>query len=388
MARQQDYGSGDATTLVPASLRVFRHFAIDSRTGALAPMNYSPENGALLRYNGAAENQKPYPRPRIHPETLAEMPYEASCIHYNDPTRYGYVSTQSGAQAVLAGEEHQTPSVDCTCGFYAHYSPDTDFYPSHFWGPYWAREFMESEAWATLIIVRAVIEVSGTVVMGRLGCRAQKMRVVAIAPDWKKFQEEPPAVFQWGLDYYDPLAADDFAEKARGKASARAEAGRAVEAVARRYGVRHVYVDAEDMYADYPKEDIEALGVDTTPLPEPEEKAASAYSFLLKYTSTMNPPATPAPQWATQNPSRKTSQRPRRGGSMPQYVIYDEVKKTIAKHFSDATITINAYFEGSTPVTEEIALDAVETVKERALRLKKDRPAPPGVGIDRRKRKL
>lgn len=67
----------------------------------------------------------------------------------------------------------RVPNIKCSCGFYASYSPGTDFF-----------EGMKTHRYGLpLPPVFAAVEASGRVLMGTKGVRAEKMRVVALALD-------------------------------------------------------------------------------------------------------------------------------------------------------------------------------------------------------------
>jgi hypothetical protein len=157
---QRDYGhEGSETPLVPGSLRLYRHFK--SIRAELYPMN-----------NTYGVN--PYRRPDYLP-----MPdvYVAEC-------RKASAGSANWAQQLVAErlrvpEHGESPARHCTCGFYAHYEPTTDFYPDHDWN-------LQGEN--TRLVVKGVVEGIGRVVMGTKGVRAQKLKIVALAPDWTKYR--------------------------------------------------------------------------------------------------------------------------------------------------------------------------------------------------------
>lgn len=62
--------------------------------------------------------------------------------------------------------EHQAPQLNCTCGFYACYSPATT-------------------QWGQAIPFMGVVELSGRMVLGTRGVRAERARIVAsLQPYW------------------------------------------------------------------------------------------------------------------------------------------------------------------------------------------------------------
>lgn len=221
---RQDYTSGEST-LVPGTLTVYRHFQADLQSGVLTPMNYSPRWAA---HNGApaTPGQSPYPPPwKGRPIT-----YQADCNIY-----------------VRSSSDHKTPGKDCTCGFYASYDPETDFYPNYRWGAALVQLLCEEFGLGSVALVKAAAEVSGTVVMGRLGVRAEKMKILGFTIDWAKKDSV------WSIDgkQYRPTGRDQ-------------ETVLAARSLALLYGVTY-YDSAEEMVAAHPKADVSALGVDTAP---------------------------------------------------------------------------------------------------------------------------
>src|SRR5690606_32568059 len=130
--------------------------------GVLTPMNYNPKWAAR---NGAPRTpgHQPYTRPMGNlptnfldgqPRELEQPTYRAECNKLYQVSWDFYYPT-----------EHKSPSKDCTCGFYASYDPETDFYPSFRWGRAYTR-LAGAEDYEDFAVVKAAVEVSGTVVMG------------------------------------------------------------------------------------------------------------------------------------------------------------------------------------------------------------------------------
>ena len=219
MPEQSDYGNkaDPDIQLVPDTLRVYRHFLLEK--GELRPMAASIDRG----------NPYAVDRRDRSPDLFRE--YGCSCPFCagSQPEMYGNswpprVQVSDGepfvadCRADTSKGDHETPSQDCKCGFYAHYSPEEDFYPTTHWRyqpddapretrniPRWKTDlsvgidlhptanpystgYVQYEApRQQTIIVRAVVEVSGKVILGTRGVRAEKMRLIALSPDWGKY---------------------------------------------------------------------------------------------------------------------------------------------------------------------------------------------------------
>lgn len=328
MPKARDYGHADSSTLVPGSLTVYRHFMANE--GRLLPMNYNPSRAARgWPVSGA---HRPYDCPPLRVDGLMSEPevYEAEC------------SKIGNYRARLAGDEsHQAPEQSCTCGFYAHYAPDTDFYPSHFWGKAYARAVGQRKAEDT-VILRAVCEVTGTTVMGRLGVRAQKMKILGLTVDWDK-HVEPQSDMGEGSWVYSTDAAEDFYRMTLGDVE-RDDVGyitNQMSVLAFRYGVEY-YADADAMVEAHPPADIEALGVDTNP-PFSRQVKMSAYEIL-------------------------------------------KAQQALYASLAQGSISVSTMaFNNSAPKPKPPSMNEMWAA---ALEAKRNREAPPGAGIDRRKRKL
>lgn len=146
-------------------------------------------------------------------------------------------------------DHHEAPGDGCSCGFYAHYEPDSDFYDGTVWYP-----------GETMTLVRAVVEMSGRVVLGTKGVRAEKMKLLAMSVDYAKMaQRKRPDPYEEVMTLSGwrafPESRDYTYEEKR---SIRARSGIAVENTARLYGARF-YDDPWVMYKDYPKPNIDHL---------------------------------------------------------------------------------------------------------------------------------
>lgn len=355
---QEDYGSEESPTLVPGALTAFRHFFLHVKTGDITPMNYDMRRAA----NGFPQGVcgEAYQAPvGFDPEDDEGQTYEAKCtrrLPWNDPK-----------------DRHEAPNKECTCGFYASYDPDTDFYPGRKWGDQYAiaQRKPHLEGW---VIVRAVVELSGRIVMGRVGVRAERMKIKALAIDfskkekqtsggtwtrWATWLEDGGAIVGNGDEYpYTIAELDDDAYTIACTASAAA-----------RYGAKF-YDSVDEMHRDHPKEDVEALGVDTTP--KPEEEAAILVSLGDGRLQLMQPKQ--YGKWVKMQ---------------AQAELYANALKGTIEQIDAATKAIRAIFD------EAFNRPKVSLIKEpkpspfeKALAAKKARPAPPGAGIDYRRRKL
>ena len=133
---QGDYkgnGSELHKSFVNGTLNVYRHFALAPEgEDIMNPIGLKP-----MGQNGYTNESVIYPY---------ENMFEAVC--------------QAGGKN---DADHLAPVHSCTCGFYASYSPTTDFYSTH-----------------TGYRAFAAVEVSGRVIMATKGVRAQKMKFKGI----------------------------------------------------------------------------------------------------------------------------------------------------------------------------------------------------------------
>lgn len=149
--------------LVPAALTAYRHFflykkAENSGLPALVPM--APHTEAAYGTYHVPWSEWGSGKPAT---------FHAECHWSEDEPRH---------------EGSPAPQLDCSCGFYAHYFDGTDFYPYTKWYP------RQESGWtAGKIMVRTVVELSGRIVMGHLGVRAEKLTIKALAIDWDKARE-------------------------------------------------------------------------------------------------------------------------------------------------------------------------------------------------------
>lgn len=390
----KDYGrEGDGAALVPGSLVVYRHFQIDLEAGVLLPMNYRPPKAG--RYHPPAwrySRYNTYPAPQQVWMTGMRPPkvpatYHAQCVKMS-PSAY-----MAQAFAEARGKTHdESPTVWCTCGFYAHYDPDTDFYPSHRWGRLYNR-LAGTEEQANLVVVRAVCEVSGKVIMGTLGVRAAKIKILALGIDWEKrisptevdrfnwemnrrarevldWESNPPSLRfsrSWGPDERD----DD------------AVVGVRVEAIAAIYGVKH-YQYVADMYADYPKPDVSALIEESKPPePEPEQWEIGFDTTPLVNTSV---------QWGKVSSLKEVFAASPFGHQVALYangVKTDTRKQRGYQGLKPYLAWMDEVFPSGQVIVDEVEVEVESmTPFERVMLKKRNKSAPPGTGIDRRRGRL
>lgn len=361
--RQEDYGSSGSTPeLVPGSLRVFRHFLVDSKTGEIQPMNYTPDAATFFNKNP----QKPYAR---------RTPTGWHVAHCTK----GDIIAQWDMIRRNPAPGHDAPRVDCTCGFYASYSQETDFYPSFRWGRDYVRLAMGEAEWETKFLVRAVCEVSGTVVMGRKGVRAGKIKIKAMAVDWSKRMQVGPRVLRYddvwvtGHPSIPDTPGYHYRRDENGvlRCYANEDEADEVEAVnetaanvAFTYGVE-LFDSVKAMHEAYPEEDVSHL-VDTSPATDPDEQF---YAYLRKLTGVQY-----GKQAAAQAFTAQTQQMQQQ---MQQFA------RASAQAIRGVTASL-AFIDDA--MVEAIAEDEKPKSQfERAIEAKKSRPAPPGSGIDRRR---
>lgn len=329
---QHDYTSDN--TLVPGSLTVFRHFHLDINTGSLGPMTNQ------IQWWMADSRLEPF---RYRPDVEV---HRAHCSTH----------------------PHLAPQKHCRCGFYASYDPATDFYPEAVWGKGVSTGL--GRRWHDGIAVRAAVEVTGTVVMGRLGVRAEKVKILAIAPDWSKHRpSQELGLNDWSIS--DPVADvdtdiywDEYGQcfmrrtlVAKAREEQRGEVIRSVRAAAESYGVVY-YDDPVDMHAAHPMADLDALGIDTSPPPTIVEGV-------------------------------------HRGIYVRRMAAYAQVMDAKLAALDSASVSLRGFadimqrlFDRIDRITPARPAPTQMTRFEAAIEAKRNRPAPPGSGIDRRRRKL
>jgi len=149
----RDFTAAEAV-LVPGVLRAYRHFKI-------WPDGH-PFMGSAFRGLGRRTDTRLWSCNAMFtsaPTYLGAGPHAAACTKIPFPFTEGTGPCPEGT----------APNPRCACGFYAYYDPKHDFYPA-------------ASGW----FVKAVVELSGRILMGSLGVRAERMTIRAIAPDRSK----------------------------------------------------------------------------------------------------------------------------------------------------------------------------------------------------------
>lgn len=356
MTRQADYGDANDKTLVPGSLRVFRHFGVDLANGLVTPMNYRPE--AMYHVTS------PHTPPPVYGRGF-QRTYEARCTRQASPSFYDY--NPPG--------RHPSPEVTCSCGFYAHYKQSEDFYGHVNWGREWYEAAMQPMM-GNMVVIRAVCEVSGTTVMGRRGVRAQKMQIAAAAVDWSKYRhpnrriEEEP--FKWRSipnrdhlydfgDYYSQrriLSQHEPTAQERDRVDEHA-----YQILTERYGVPF-FRDWTKMYEQHPEADISALGIEERPTEEIPYSAHRLFTTL-----------------------QQDIQRQAAAYARAADVAADLAKQMHALFGVDTSVSTGT----PTPKQRKPKRPKVRKGDPKfvaALEAKRNRQAPPGTGIDRRRGRL
>lgn len=275
MPDQTDYGTQDSPdTLVPDSLRAYRHF-----------LAY---DGQLWPCNGPTF-EEPRRNPYYRPPGYVEFPLDHAGIYFDIDHPYswqgrtsrpmvfkseckkarGYDPVINSFQAFVTNEFsyplHPAPEAGCSCGFYAHYSPAEDFYPSAKWGwdDYGYTTFHAPDFYGKTTMVKAVVEMSGKVVMGTRGVRAEKMDICALALDWSKYRAlNVEEEFYWSLPQARPRSNHP-------SSGVREHMEVLTRKIAANYGA--VFFEySQDMDESYPQPDVSHL----MPKQEGDEEAA------------------------------------------------------------------------------------------------------------------
>lgn len=252
---QRDYGNeGSDTPLVPGSLRLYRHFKGES--SRLFPMNSI--------FNG----ENPYDNTDIGL-------YVASCHKANRGGAAWASQVYSTSVGVSNTEHGPSPKKSCQCGFYAHYEPTTDFYPDYDWsieqGP------------GPKIMIKAVVEMQGRVVLGTKGVRGERMKIVAIAPDWTKFRSQ-----EWHTELNNAMSYDRY-RKLRNNPEMyppspedRSAVEMSVLALSLKYKCE-MFHDSVALHAAYPAQDVSALLAEDKHEPQPQPSPESLKRVAAKF---------------------------------------------------------------------------------------------------------
>ncbi|GHG10309.1 hypothetical protein [Streptomyces hydrogenans] len=362
MTDQSGYGTAgqqQGVKLVPNALTAYRHFSMTSELGglpALVPM--SPHTRAAQQVYHVPWRERSNGQPKT---------FHAGCVYEDKDSGYPH----------RRHPDSPTPQRDCTCGFYAHYFDETDFYRSGRWFPMGS----EMHPPGNQVLVRAVVELSGRIVMGYLGVRAERLTIKAIAVDWSKASGERRQRTElnsygrlhvtYGYDPFDmnPDVIHDFEEAASDLAVV--------------YGAKF-YQDADKMYADHPQQNLSALGINAMTEEQLRQKRYREWRERMLREQEERRERERRLEFERAR-MQKARERVYLNGTLLQGVSFvgftvDEAADVVEQ---TAGVSLKGLADAySAPVVEPAA------PFERALAAKKERPAPPGTGIDRRKRKL
>jgi hypothetical protein len=380
---QRDYGHRESEdrALVPGTLTVFRHFQADLRSGVLMPMNYNPRNRDGFN---SRPGQQPYTRPagNLEPFYWEDGPHEPEQPVYQAQCDKLWRVSHITQFTQAARPDHDAPDKGCTCGFYASYDPETDFYPSFRWGRLYS-EIVGATGYEDIAIVKAAVEVSGTVVMGRLGVRAGRMKIVGLTLDWEK-RIRPGDIdgggpYGWRRDpyyggsrstqsryvVYNHQTGEYEMRQVEVKDEDEARDIAQADALASGYGATY-YNSVAEMVEAHPMADVSALGVDTTPRPSEDYIGLQASLYGRMFT---------AQQLAqVEQAVRKASK------------TFQQAAASIA--VSQLDVDADLLFGKPKPKRRKPKGGTMPEHLARALESKRKRQAPPGSGIDRRKKKL
>jgi len=244
---QRDYGhESSKTPLVPGALRLYRHFRV--------------ENAVLHPMNSMFRSENPYQEPQ-------EL-YKARCLREDRASSVGWATQVSRASGLVTPEHGEAPAKTCQCGFYAHYDQMTDFYPTFDWAVKDVREPLRNN-----MIVKSVIEVSGRVVMGTKGIRGEKLKLIAIAPDWTKYRsKEWTAAVESARTYVEYRALRDNPEKFPVNIDEQSAVYAVMAELARKYGVGF-FGNTAVMHDRFPPQDVSELLKEEDPNMPPPRKA-------------------------------------------------------------------------------------------------------------------
>lgn len=172
----EDFGKRGSpeTSLIPGALRVYRHFRADCSGRLFPPSAYqimeawnwiSSSRGQLM--------QNPRKGGYVQTETRTEGYRVAGPIEFARGVQYA--ECLLSRSLTLKQHEEPAPEPTCRCGFYAHYDPHGSFYDH------------TSASFANGAPVKGVCQVSGRVLMGEKGVRAERIEILGIAPGEVRF---------------------------------------------------------------------------------------------------------------------------------------------------------------------------------------------------------
>lgn len=250
-ARQEDY-NGDDAELVPEGLRVYRHMTVDEQ--GYGPTSMGIGTKFKPGVNVAKCHAPLYQRASIKcPDCKGQG---RRCEDEEHPPYAPYVDCHCLINC-------EAPRVDCQCGFYASYDPETNFFDEY--------RFQAVGGFAQhLPPVFAVVEMSGRVLMGKRGVRAEKMRIVATAIDLKHVEHTQTPVLRRSLGmrgfsspYWSPswTASDEERELMYGPFSGPSLGERVADlrSLMSYTGVPSYGIEMDRMIREHPKPDISHL---------------------------------------------------------------------------------------------------------------------------------
>lgn len=233
---QDDY---HGPALVPGTLRAYRHFNLPSREDECDHLRAAGVYG--VKYLSTKDE---YYEAHCNTEKRKEELIQYTSTTFDEEGGKGYRISDRLLQQYhelweqiaeeLRASYHPAPHADCRCGFYASYDPTTDFYPGELNGR----------------MVRAVVELSGRVVMGTKGVRAERMKILAIAPDYKHIAD-PHNEDHWphgGSQELREASVRSYKERLQKQSYG----------TAKFLGLRF-YGRPENMHRDYPPQDVSGL---------------------------------------------------------------------------------------------------------------------------------
>lgn len=178
----EDFGRrGSPEALIPGTLRVYRHFRAEEHGELFPPSahqimeayNLAPQvrdrwvqDSGKSRYTSAAFRAARRPHPGF-----TRGIQQAECL--------------LGFSSFLRRHEGPAPFPSCRCGFYAHYTPYGSFYTSVSFASGYIGGYFNP------IPVKGVCQVSGRVIMGEKGVRAERIEILGIAPGDIRYLPDP-----------------------------------------------------------------------------------------------------------------------------------------------------------------------------------------------------
>jgi hypothetical protein len=256
MAHQSDYGKG--SELVPAGLRCYRHYKLNGHTltaavtvsdPVLPGVNYArcvaaehtrAKNGCPQCYGRGHIVTRTAPSPRVF-DFYAQQNLDPQAIFPEVFER------RVDCECLI---QCNVPRLECTCGFYASYDPQTNFFEEY------AMQAGMGGLTVDLPPIFAVVEATGRVLMGTKGVRAEKMEVKAICvdllhvrrPDRERRYVDVTSFSDFRTRWieYDPYREDESRERLE----------RACDEIGTNYGIPSYGCNMNRMVADFPAADL------------------------------------------------------------------------------------------------------------------------------------